>query len=209
METLKIGLANKKVWCVGMANFFVYVCRMTFFYWGPTFLLESKGSSVTGAGIQMAMYDIAGMFGGIFAGYLSDKAFKGRRGPVGVLFMLALACMISCLWLSGKESHVISAMCMVMIGFLVTGPQILVGVAASDFASKKAAATASGFTGTLGYAGSSLVGFGVGFVADHYGWGTVFASTIISAIISAIFFAFTWNAKSKVLENSEHYEQKS
>ena len=34
-ETLKMALANKLVWYVGLANLFVYICRMTFLNWGP------------------------------------------------------------------------------------------------------------------------------------------------------------------------------
>lgn len=203
-ETLKMALSNKLVWCVGLANFFVYICRMTFLNWGPTFLLESKGSTLTGAGLQMAFFDLAGMFGGIFAGYLSDKVFKGRRGPVSVLCMLVLAALVCALWSVPKDSHIFSSFCMICIGFLVTGPQILVGVAAADFASKQAAATASGFTGTLGYVGSAVSGFGAGLIADHYGWNNVFLMTVIAALLSAICFAFTWNKRSKVLVDAEN-----
>lgn len=205
-ETLKMALSNKLVWYVGLANFFVYICRMTVFYWGPAFLLESKGSSVTGVGMQMAMFDIAGMFGGVCAGLLSDKAFKGRRGPVSAICMFILSFMVCGLWLSSSESHIFSSLCMMCIGFLVTGPQILVGVAASDFASKQAAATASGFTGTLGYAGTALAGWGVGYIADNYGWNSVFLCTIFAGILSSLLFAMTWNAKSKVLTAKENKE---
>lgn len=203
LETLKMALSNKFVWCVGFANFFVYICRMTIFYWGPTLLLESKGSSLTGAGMQMAVFDIAGMFGGIVAGLASDKIFKGRRGPVSALGTLLLAFTVCCLWMTPAESHVVSTICMILIGFLVTGPQILVGVAASDFTSKKAAGTASGFTGTLGYAGTALAGWGIGYVADHLGWNSVFICAIISALCSSFLFSLTWNIKPKIIEEAE------
>ena len=204
LETLKMALSNKLVWFVALANFFVYICRMTFLNWGPTMLLESKGSSLTGAGLQMVAFDLAGMFGGIFAGYLSDKVFKGRRGPVASLCMIVLAALVSMLWLAPKDSHVISSICMLCIGFLITGPQILIGVAAADFASKKAAATASGFTGTLGYAGTAFAGFGAGYLADNYGWNAVFFATIVAALGSAIFLILTWNKKSQVLTDAEN-----
>jgi sugar phosphate permease len=209
IETLKMALANKFVWYVGLANFFVYICRMTFLNWGPSFLLEAKGSALTAVGIQMAFFDLAGIFGGIFSGYLSDKVFKGRRGPVSALCMLILVVLVFCLWAAPKDSQIISSICMICIGFLVTGPQILVGVAAADFASKKAAATASGFTGTLGYAGSAVSGVGTGFIADFYGWNSVFFMVIGSAILSAIFFILTWNEKSRVLSKSGDYEKQS
>ncbi|MDR1333218.1 MAG: MFS transporter [Holosporales bacterium] len=204
-ETIKMALCNRFVWYVGLANLFVYICRMTFLNWGPTLLLESKGSSLACAGFQMVAFDVASMFGGICAGYMSDKVFKGRRGPVSVFCMLAIGVLVTVLWLA-PASHVTSSICMLCIGFLISGPQILIGVAAVDFASKKAAATASGFTGTLGYAGTAIAGLGTGFLADKYGWGSVLISTAAAALIAALFLSLTWNKKSQLLTDTENDE---
>jgi sugar phosphate permease len=200
-ETIVMALGNKLVWYVAFANFFVYICRMSIFYWGPTFLLEFKGSSFTGVGFQLVMFDFAAMLGGFCAGIISDKVFKGRRGPVSVSYMLLLAVTIGAfIFVSGS---VLSTICMVFMGFFISGPQLLAGVAASDFASKKAAATASGLTGTFGYAGSALAGWGAGFVADKYGWSGVFYCAIAAALLSAVLFSLTWNARSKALTDKE------
>lgn len=191
---------NKLVWYVCGANFFVYIVRMFMFNWAPTFLSEFKGSSLKLAGWQAAMFDITGMFGGIVAGYLSDKVFAGRRGRVGFLYMIVLAFSIVFLWYSPvtqKWQHFLS---MMLIGFLVTGPQILVGVAASDFASKKAAGAASGLTGTVGYLGAAVSGYGVGLIVDKYNWDAAFAAVTVCSLISALLFALTWNHRSKVLD---------
>lgn len=193
-------MRNKLVWYVCGANFFVYIVRMFVFYWAPTFLHEFKGSSLKLAGWQAAMFDITGMFGGLIAGYLSDKVFEGRRGRVGLLYMLALAVSIVFLWqspINQKWQHFLG---MMLIGFLVTGPQILVGVAAADFASKKAAGASSGLTGTVGYLGGSVAGYGIGKIVDNSGWDTAFASIAVCALLSAFFFALTWNHRAKVLD---------
>jgi sugar phosphate permease len=203
VETLKMALNNRFVWYVCFANFFTYVCKMTLFYWGPTLLLESKESSLTGASLQMVAYDIAGIFGGICAGYVSDKIFRGRRGPVSTLLTILSSIVICFLWQAPKDAGVINFICMILIGFLMAGPQILVGVAAADFASKKAAATASGFTGTFGYIGAALAGAGIGWIADNYGWNAVFLTTIISGLLSSLFFSLTWNGKSKALSKND------
>lgn len=209
LEIIKTALGNKLVWYVGLANLFVYICRMTFLNWGPTLLLESKGSTLAGAGFQMLAFDMASMVGGLCAGYLSDKVFKGRRGPVAAMCMMILGGLVAVLWLAPKDSHITSSVCMLGIGFLISGPQILIGVAAADFASKKAAATASGFTGTLGYAGTAFAGFGAGYLADNFGWNAVFITTILSAAIASVFLSLTWNKKSKVLEEQCVADEKS
>lgn len=195
-------LKNKLVWYVCMANFFVYVVRMTVFTWAPTFLSEFKGSTIKLAGMQTAVYDFAGIFGGLLAGYLSDKVFKGHRGRVGAILMFLLMGCIFALWQSPQGATALHFLIMVGIGFLISGPQILVGVAASDFASKRAAGTASGLTGTFGYLGASVAGVGVGAVVDNFGWDFAFIMITISALLGAFFFALTWNHRSKVLEKN-------
>lgn len=195
-------LNNKLVWYVCLANFFIYVVRMTVFTWAPTFLSEFKGSTIKLAGMQTAVYDFAGIFGGLLAGYLSDKIFHGHRGRVGAIFMFLLTGCIFALWKSPEGSTFLHFLTMVCIGFLISGPQILVGVAVSDFASKRAAGTASGLTGTFGYIGASVAGVGIGAIVDNFGWDAAFIMITISALFGAFFFALTWNHRSKVLENS-------
>jgi len=194
-------LKNKLVWYVCLANFFLYNVRMTIFNWAPTFLKEMKGSSLNLAGWQTASFDIAGMFGGVMAGYLSDKVFHGYRGRVGALFMFLLTICLILLWKTPAHNPLLHFLAMIGIGFLISGPQILVGVAAADFASKKAAGTASGLTGTFGYLGTALTGVGIGTLVDHYGWDCAFAILTISAALGILFFALTWNHRAKVLDD--------
>ncbi len=195
-------LNNKLVWYVCMANFFVYIVRMTIALWAPTFLSELKGSSIKLAGFQAASNELAAVFGGLLAGYLSDKVFKGHRGRVSTIFMLMLGVGIFALWQSPVGATSSHFLIMLGIGFFISGPQVLVGVAASDFASKKAAGTASGLTGTFGYLGTAFAGMGIGVVVDRYGWDMAFLSVIIAAVIGALFFALTWNHRSKVLDTT-------
>lgn len=193
---------NKLVWYVCLANFFVYYVRMSIFNWAPTFLREAKGSSLYTAAAQSAFYDIAGILGGVCAGYLSDKFTKGYRGRVGSVFMVLLSLVALIFWKSPAGSVYTHFLCMIGIGFLITGPQVLVGVAASDFASKRAAGTATGLTGAFGYAGSSFAGVGLAIIAEKEGWDMAFMSIVIAGLLSAFFFALTWNHRSRALEKS-------
>ena len=45
---------------------------------------------------------------------------------------------------------------MIIIGFLIYGPVMLIGLHALELAHKKAAGTAAGFTGLFGYLGGSV-----------------------------------------------------
>ncbi|MBM3468206.1 MAG: MFS transporter [Alphaproteobacteria bacterium] len=191
---------NRLLWYVCLANMFFYVVRLGIVNWAPTFLRELKGASLMSSGWQVIGYDIAGMFGGIAAGWISDYFFKGRRGPVSVLYMTLLIVCLCCLWLVPAGNDLMSAFTMMVLGFLVYGPQVLAGVASADIASKKAVGMANGLTGTFAYLGSALSGICVGWIADHYGWNGGFMFFVISALLSTFFFSLTWGYRSKVLE---------
>lgn len=195
-------LSNRLLWYVCLANMFLYVVRMGVFNWAPTFLMELKGASLLLSGWQVAGFEIAGVLGGIGAGWMSDRLFDGRRGPVSVLYMIALVWCLSYFWFVPEGSAACDALIMMAVGFLVYGPQTLVGVAAADFASKKAVGMAVGLTGTFGYLGAGLSGVCVGWMVDHYGWNGGFIFFTLSAVMGTVFFALTWHHRARVLEET-------
>lgn len=87
------------------------------------------------------------------------------------------------------------------MGFFVYGPQILVGVASADFASKKAIGTANGLAGTVGYIGSGISGVCVGAISDIWGWSAVFLFFIAAALTGGLFFYLTLDKKDKRQRN--------
>ncbi|MEN9632379.1 MAG: Glycerol-3-phosphate transporter [Verrucomicrobiota bacterium] len=82
----------------------------------------------------------------------------------------------------------------VALGFFVHGPQLLIAVAAADFATKAAASSAVGLTGLFGYLGASVCGVATGMLADRYGWDGVLWFYGVSAVIGAVLLATTWGA---------------
>jgi phosphoglycerate transporter family protein len=194
---------NRLLWYVCMANMFFYVVRLGILNWAPTFLKELKGASLLATGWQVAGYDIAGMAGGILAGWISDRYFKGRRGPVSVIYMVLLIGCLCGLWWLPAGNQVLSAITMLALGFLVYGPQVLAGVALADISSKKAVGMANGLMGTFAYVGSGISGICVGWMADNYGWNGGFMFFIAAALLSTFFFGLTWGYRTKVLEEVE------
>lgn len=77
---------NSMLWLLFFASFFQYIIRTSISDWGVLYLVESKGFSTMTAGSCMVFYEMAGAVGGLSAGMLSDKYFKGNRGAVNVLF---------------------------------------------------------------------------------------------------------------------------
>ena len=80
-------------------------------------------------------------------------------------------------------------------GFCIYGPQALIGIAAANQATKKAAATANGLTGLFGYASTVVSGVGLGFVAQHYGWNWAYVGIIGVAIVGMLVFLMMWGAR--------------
>jgi len=192
-------LTNRWVWIVSISNFFVYVVRIGILSWGPKYLQESKGFSIGQSAWTGSAFEIAGIFGAYGAGWLSDRTFGGRRGRVSVLFMLALTATV--FGLLGVPHGNVPVMMGVfaLLGFFVYGPQLLVAVAAADFATKQASASAVGLTGLFGYVGASACSLATGRLADRYGWDSVVWLYVGAALAGAALLATTWWKRSPVL----------
>jgi len=203
---LKYILRNHLVWIVATANIFVYVVRIGIRDWAPTFLVETRGSSLASAGLKTAGFELAGIVGAIGAGWVSDNVFKGRRGPMAVICMFLLMCAVLTLWLTPAGHPFLDAALLCSAGVLVYGPQLLVPVAAADFATKKAASTATGITGAFGYIGSALSGLGTGMIVDKWGWNGGFIYFASAAFIGMLLFIGLGTRRSPLLE--KHHEDR-
>ncbi|MDR2372018.1 MAG: MFS transporter [Puniceicoccales bacterium] len=190
-------LPNRALWYVCMANFFVYIIRMGFFNWAPTFLQEARGASILSSGAQSALFELTGAFGGVLAGWISDRIFKGQRNRTSFYFMILLITLLFLFWRISSSSQIVNTVFLFLMGFFIYGPQTLVGISGAELGSKRAAAAANGLTGTFGYLGGAVSGVGVGRVADLWGWDAVFLFFGICAILGTFFFILNWNQSSQ------------
>ncbi|WP_341794554.1 MFS transporter [Rickettsia endosymbiont of Rhinocyllus conicus] len=196
-ELLKIVFCNKLIWYVCLANMFVYIIRLGVIYWAPTFLKDLRGISLLNAGLQIGLYEMISIPGALIAGFLSDKLFQGRRGPVSTICILALSLLLILFWKLPIQSELLSIVILSLVGFFVSGPQLLVGIAVADFSTRQAVGTANGLSGLFGYLGAAIAGVGVGWISDNYGWDGVFIFFSISALLGSSLFALTWNCSAK------------
>jgi glycerol-3-phosphate transporter len=203
---LKYVLNNKFVWFTTFGNMFLYIARYGLLTWAPSFIKANKGVTITKAGWVLAFFEIFGILGMLSAGWISDRISKARRGPVMAVYMFALSFGVFAFWISPPGRPLLFTIALAICGFLVYGPLMLVSVAVAGYAGKKAAATASGFSGLGGYIGATISGVGVGFAADTFGWTGGFALIIGSGILSAFFFALTWNARPRAFTETGQTE---
>lgn len=203
MEIFRKVFVNRNMWYICFANMCVYIVRIGIIFWAPLFLKEFKNISLEHAGWQVAAYEVTGLLGGFAAGWISDKFMGGQRGPVGAFFMVCLAIALIMFWKMPEGYVYFSTIALILVGFFVYGPQVLVGVASADFASKKAIGTANGLAGTMGYVGSGLSGICVGALIDNWGWSSAFIFFISAALTGAIFFILTWHGVNKHNQRKE------
>jgi MFS transporter, OPA family, glycerol-3-phosphate transporter len=185
-------LPNKYLWAIAIANAFVYFVRYGVVNWIPTYLETAKGFSFKESSLGWALYEYAAIPGTIACGWISDKVFKGRRAPATILFMALTLVAVIVYWLNLTGPLWVDYAALIAIGFLIYGPIMIIGLHALDLVPKKAAGTAAGFTGFFGYVfGSALAGTGVGWIADHFGWGGVFSTMVACCVLTIAFSAFT------------------
>ena len=185
-------LNNRYLWAIAVANAFVYFVRYGVVDWIPTYLQMAKKFSFQQSSWAWAAFEFAGIPGTILCGWVSDKVFKGRRAPATILFMLLTLAGLVVYGLNRNGPLWIDIASLIAIGFFVYGPIMIIGLHALDLVPKKAAGTAAGFTGFFGYVfGSAIAGAGVGWIADHWGWGGVFATMIVCCLLTIAFSAMT------------------
>ena len=193
---MKHVFRNPLIWILGVANFFVYVVRFSVLDWGPSLLSQSKGVSMAHAGWLVAMFEIAGILGMLFAGWATDRWLKGRAHRTCVFCMAGAALFVFLFWRLPADAPIgllFATLC--AAGFCIYGPQALIGIAAANQATKKAAATANGLTGLFGYASTLVSGVGLGYVAQQYGWNWAYVGILAMALIGMVVFLLMWGAR--------------
>lgn len=186
---------NPYIWLFALANAFVYTIRYGVLDWGPTLLKEAKGIDLSHGSWMVAGFESAGLVGILLTGWLTDRFFAGRPSRMCVICMLGCGAALVLFWKAPAGQVALNTTLLMSAGFFIYGPQALIGVAAANLATKQAAATAVGLTGLFGYASTVLSGWGLGLLAQHYGWDACFKGLILVAGLGTLLFVATWPAK--------------
>ena len=184
-------LTNRTMVTLALANVFVYTLRYGVLVWAPVYLSDVRGASL-GEGIAgFSLFELAGIPGTLLCGYISDKVFRGRRSPTGILFMAAVGVAVAVYWLSPVEGPLwVSLAALVAIGGLIYGPVMLIGLQALDLSPRSVAGTAAGFTGLFGYVlGATLASTGIGLAVDAFGWNVTFALILVCVVLAIVLLA--------------------
>jgi OPA family sugar phosphate sensor protein UhpC-like MFS transporter len=191
----KYILNNGYLWLLGIAYFFVYLIRGAFSEWSPLYLLETRGYQLVTATAAVTWFEVGGLIGSLVAGWASDKIFLGRRGPINVLFSMSVVGAILALWFLPPTTVVIDYILMFIIGFLIFGPQMLIGMVAVELSHKKAAGGATGFIGFIAYLGMANAGYPLTKIMEAAGWNGFFATLAVCGVVCVLLLLPFWATK--------------
>lgn len=169
---LKKIVTNPIVLTIGAIEFCTGVLRQGIMHWYPIFAKDIgyyKTFFVTENWGSMLF--LAGATGGMTAGWISDKVFGSRRGPVAaLLYMLLFLCMLVMLF--GLSNPWVLGVCVFFVSYAVIGTHgMLSGTASMDFGGRKNVGTAVGLIDGLVYLGTGLQAFCLGFITESgKGW---------------------------------------
>lgn len=193
-------LYNPALWLMGLALGLLNACRYGFVDWGVTHLMETQNVGVGKAGLQYVVIAIGATAGAYLAGWATDRYFGSRRAPVICLLMILLGAMTLVYHFAAGWSAAATMGLLVVIGFCVYGPQVLlVGTAPADLAHRGTAAAAAGFVNFVGYMGAATGDVVTGYYSapEHGGWQIAIYIWAGWAFAGAAITALLWNATSR------------
>jgi OPA family sugar phosphate sensor protein UhpC-like MFS transporter len=191
----KYIINNSYIWILAFAYFFVYVIRGAVNDWSTVFLRETRGYSLVASTASIFWFEVGGLVGSFVAGWASDKIFGGRRGPINILFSLSVIVALVGLWMAPPGNLVLDYTLIFLIGFLIFGPQMLIGIAAVELAHKRAAASANGFVGWIAYLGQAAAGYPLGKAMEVWGWQGFFVTLTVCGGLAVLLLVPLWSIK--------------
>lgn len=191
-------VTNRMVWLLAAVYFLLKPTRYVILFWAPLYLNEKLGLREAESGILGSLFDLAGLFGMLLGGYLSDTIFKSRRIPLTALALLGSALLV--FWFDDlPATRLALGGGLFALGFLLYIPETLVpGSAAIDFGTKKGASTASGLINGCGsisaIAGGTLPGW-IEFIAGtgHDNWHYIFSGLGLGLALATLLLLPQWN----------------
>ncbi len=177
-------LSNRAIWIVATMSFLAYSVFAFVTTWVPTYLTESLGLTLASGGLLAAAFPAIGAVARGSSGVLSDRVFGRRRRPVALLAFLITAPSLVVLSVSGSVPVVAGAL--VLAGLFVQLGQGLFFAQARELSTPNVAATAVGFTTSLGTLGGFVAPLVGGLLVERAGFDAAFAYAVCLAVLGVL-----------------------
>ena len=190
---------SKEVWStvitMGLIYFSIKFLRYALWSWVPFFLNKNFDMEASNAGYLSTVFDMAGFAGVLFAGYASDKLFKGKRSLLSAIMLSLMALAFILMYVKGATDLMFFTISMGLAGFMLYGPDSLIsGVGAIDVGTKRGALVAAGIINGTGSIGPIFQEEIIGWLYTKYDQSIVPVLILLvsMAIISASLTFYLW-----------------
>lgn len=202
-ELQKNVIRHPGIWIIAISSAFIYITQHAVSDWGVLFLQKSGGFSLGQATQIISFSEAFGIVGSVFAGWVSDRVFKGNRFiPVFILGVLCLAALTGFLFLGGGYvmNLVYVSVFSVSIGAVYC---IVAGLMALDIVPRKATGAALGIVGLWSYACAGIQNLVSGFMIEDrafkvaggetfYDFGPVSIFWTVACVLSFLIPVVSW-----------------
>jgi sugar phosphate permease len=193
-----LTISNPALWLLGISLGLLDACRYGYLDWGLAHLTDVQETGVGVAGLKYAVLPFGGIVGSFAAGWATDRFFGSRRAPVTCILLVALGLLTLVYEPVARSSVAGTVLLLVVIGFCIYGPQVLlVGTAPADLARQGTSAAAAGFVNCMGYVGAASGDYFTGRALDTYGWQQAINLWAMWAFGAALAAGLLWNARSR------------
>jgi sugar phosphate permease len=180
---------------MGLIYFGIKFLRYALWSWVPFLLRNNFGQAGDDAGYISTVFDIFGFLGVIFAGFASDRLFKGRRSFLSFLMLFLMALSFVLMYTMGSTSLLYFTISMGLAGFMLYGPDSLIsGVGAIDVGTKRGALVAAGIINGTGSIGPIFQEEIIGWMYERYNHDLIpiFILLVVVASITAFITLILW-----------------
>ena len=194
---------SRDVWStvitMGLIYFTIKFLRYALWSWVPFFLNKNFDMEASNAGYLSTVFDMAGFAGVLFAGYASDKIFKGKRSLLSAIMLSLMALAFILMYVKGATDLMFFTVSMGLAGFMLYGPDSLIsGVGAIDVGSKRGALVAAGIINGTGSIGPIFQEEIIGWLYTKYDGSIVPVLILLlsmAILSSALTFYLWWKSK--------------
>jgi len=172
---------------LGAGYFCIKLARYTMLGWLPMYLVQARGYTIASAAYMSTLFDVGGAVGSVVCGYLAKNAGQRMRITF-IMCLLTGVCIVTYGFVAGW-GFAVNAFSMTLAGFMVAGPDsIMGGAACTDICDKSkygssVLTTASGIVNGMGSIGAILSGIVPVFIFEAFGWRVLFAVVGALAIL--------------------------
>lgn len=180
-------LKNKLLWCIALADAFVFMVRYGCLDWAPAYLSEVHHYDIKKAGWAYFAYEFAAIPGTLLCGWLADRFFARKRSVLAIAYMVASALAVVIYWQA--SSIALINISLIFIGFFIYGPIMLLPVQSMDHVPKNASGAAVGLIGFATYLlGTALLAnVALGYIVQVFGWNASFFAVVAACGVAILF----------------------